>query len=100
MLSRMLSISCGGTSARMEASTRSQSRAVSSMRVPLLARTCRMNWPLSLAGKKFWPSHGTSRKAARQAHKKAWNKHASRRTRLREQTLIDEPKLLESAFKA
>ena len=45
-------------------STRSQRRAVSSMRVPVLARTCSLNWPLSVVGKKSWPSHGISRKAA------------------------------------
>src|SRR5262249_12416664 len=33
-------------------------RAVSSMRSPALARKCRMNWPPSVPGKKFAPSHG------------------------------------------
>ena len=38
-------------------------------------RTCRMNWPLSVFGKKSWPSHGTSRKAlqARQIRKTGTN---------------------------
>ena len=35
-------------------------RAVSSMRVPVRARTCNLNWPASTAGKKSWPSNGTS----------------------------------------
>ena len=38
-----------------------RARAVSSMRVPVGARRCSRNWPLSTAGKKSWPSHGTSR---------------------------------------
>ncbi len=54
----------------MALSTRSQTRAVSSIRVPALVRTCRRNWPLSVAGKKSRPSHGTSRKAAAQSAKK------------------------------
>ena len=53
-------MSRGGMIWRMAPSTRSASCAVSSMRVPVLARMCRMNWPLSVSGKKFWPSHGTS----------------------------------------
>ena len=36
------------------------SRAVSSMRVPVCARTCSLNWPLSTDGKKSCPSHGYS----------------------------------------
>ena len=43
---------------------RSQRRAVSSMRVPVLARTWRMKEPLSVVGKKFWPRNGMSRKSA------------------------------------
>src|ERR1700691_1373685 len=60
MLSRILSSSLAGTTRRMLFSTRSQRRAVSSIRVPVLARRCSMNWPLSVAGKKSWPSHGIS----------------------------------------
>ena len=66
MLSRMLSSSSGGITRRIESSTRSTSRAVSSMRVPDLARTWRRIWPLSVLGKKSCPSQGTKRKAARQ----------------------------------
>ncbi len=31
------------------------------MRVPVRARMCSLNWPLSTDGKKSWPSHGYSR---------------------------------------
>ena len=44
---------------RMDCSTRSQRRAVSSMRVPVGARRCSLNWPLSTEGKKSCPSQGT-----------------------------------------
>ena len=50
----------GGISSRMVCSTRSHKRAVSSMRVPVRARRCSLNWPLSTAGKKSWPSQGNS----------------------------------------
>ena len=43
---------------RIACSTRSQSTAVSSMRVPVGARRCSLNWPLSTAGKKSCPTHG------------------------------------------
>ena len=56
----------GGNRFRMEVSIRSASRAVSSMRVPVLARKCRLNWPASVTGKKSWPSQGISRNAAAQ----------------------------------
>src|SRR6185437_3270984 len=68
MLSRIVSIWDGGTVWRMDFSTSSQRRAVSSMRVPVLARTCRMKEPLSDEGKKFWPRNGmSSRTSAQQA---------------------------------
>ncbi len=66
MLSMMLSISSAGTIWRMVFSTTSHSRATSSIRVPVLARTCRINWPLSVFGKKSCPSHGTNRNAETQ----------------------------------
>ena len=65
---------------RMNASTWSHSRAVSSMRVPVLARTCRMNWPLSVVGKKSWPSHGTSSGARQADDQEGGMKTARRRT--------------------
>ena len=40
-------------------------RAVSSMRVPVLARIWKVNCPLSVFGKKSWPSQGASAKTAR-----------------------------------
>ena len=46
-------MSRGGMILRISVSTRSASRAVSSMRVPVLARMCRMNWPLSVFGKEI-----------------------------------------------
>src|SRR3989442_1174955 len=69
MLSRITFTSPAGISRRIAASTRSVSRAVSSMRVPVLARRCKMNCPLSVSGKKFSPSWGASRKAERQTAK-------------------------------
>ena len=42
------------------ASTRRQSRSVSSMRVPAGARTCSVIWPASTVGKKSAPSNGSS----------------------------------------
>ena len=70
----MLSSSPAGISLRIAASTRSARRAVSSIRVPVFARRCRMNCPLSLVGKKFSPSHGSSSHALRQAAKKTVTK--------------------------
>src|SRR5204863_2582948 len=58
MLSRITSISPAGISRRIAASTRSVRRAVSSMRVPVCVRRWRVNCPLSVSGKKFWPSRG------------------------------------------
>src|SRR5215831_18730509 len=55
----------------MDCSTRSQSFAVSSIRVPVLARRCKMNRPLSTEGKKSCPSHRMSRAAERQISRKA-----------------------------
>ena len=52
MLSMMLDSSDAGTVWRMEVSMRSPSRAVSSMRVAVLARKWRLNWPASVTGKK------------------------------------------------
>ena len=47
-------------------STSSQSLAVSSMRVPLGARTCSSKEPESLEGKKFCPRNGISNVIVRQ----------------------------------
>ena len=58
-------------------STRSASRAVSSMRVPVLARRCRMNCPLSVFGKKSWPSQGTSAKTRQAADQEDRDEHAA-----------------------
>ena len=80
MLSRIVSTSAAGISRRIDASTRSVSRAVSSMRVPVLARTCSVNCPLSVSGKKFCPSRGASRKAARQAARNTEAKTTRRST--------------------
>ena len=51
----MLPICEAGISLRISSSTRSNRRAVSSIRIPVGARTCRMNWPLSVLGKKSSP---------------------------------------------
>ena len=48
------------------------------MRVPVLARTWSMNWPLSVLGKKSWPSHGTSRNAAAAGEQKDWHENDPR----------------------
>jgi len=45
----------GGTFSRIASSTRSDRRAISSMREPIFARMWRMNWPASDSGKKSWP---------------------------------------------
>ena len=69
MLSRIVSSSSRRDRSRgSRLSIRSQSRAVSSMRVPVGARTCSLIWPPSTAGKKSWPSHGTSSDRPRPAH--------------------------------
>src|SRR6266404_5785897 len=59
MLSMMLEISPGGSCRRIDRSTRSQSRAVSSIRVAVGARKWRLNEPLSTLGKKSCPNQGT-----------------------------------------
>ncbi len=87
MLSMMLSSSYSGISRRIAVSTRSASRAVSSMRVPVLARRCRMNWPLSLVGKKFSPSHGSSSHASRHTAR-----NAPMKTPCRESSRISSPR--------
>ena len=58
----------------------SQSRAVSSIRVPVRPRRWSFIWPLSTEGKKSWPSHGKSRTSeATQAPKKTTAKSPRRR---------------------
>jgi len=66
MLSTILSISTGGMIWRMACSTRSHRRAVSSMRVPVGARTCMRIWPESTVGKKFLAKE--RRQSERQEH--------------------------------
>ena len=61
MLSTMLAIACGGTTPRTVCSTWSNSAAVSSMRVPIGARTWIAISPASTDGKKLRPSHGPAR---------------------------------------
>ena len=75
----MLASSDGGMTSRIEVSIRSPRRAVSSMRVPVLARKCRLNWPASVVGKKSWPSQGISRKAAAQSARNTGTKTRRRR---------------------
>ncbi len=70
MLSRMLSISAGGITCRILDSTSSHSLAVSSMRVPLGARTCSSREPVSLEGKKFCPRNGISKVIVRHPSRK------------------------------
>jgi len=47
MLSMMLETSAGGICWRIDCSTRSHSRAVSSMRVPVAHGRCSLNWPIN-----------------------------------------------------
>ena len=56
MLSMMPASSRGGMISRSASSTWSARIAVSSMRVPLGARRCSLNWPPSTAGKKSSPT--------------------------------------------
>ena len=58
------------------------------MRVPVLALTWSLNCPLSVLGKKSWPSQGRRRKAARRCQRKAGTKNQRRwRTNVVEQAL-------------
>ena len=54
----MLAICLAGMISRIVASTRSQSAAVSSMRVPVRARKCSLIWPPSTDGKEVLPQAG------------------------------------------
>ena len=69
------------------------------MRVPVCARRCRRNWPLSLVGKKSCPSQGKSRKphSAEREEKRHENKPAV--NECGEQKLVGEADALEAAFK-
>ncbi len=60
MLSTIEPNDSGGMIARMAASILSSSTPVSSMRVPVGARTCSSICVLSTGGKKFWPRYGAS----------------------------------------
>src|SRR6266849_3528408 len=70
MLSMTPANSCGGICWRISFSTRSHKAAVSSMRVPVGARRCSVNSPLSTDGKKSCPSHGSRAKERKQARRK------------------------------
>ena len=100
MLSMMLVTSWGGISWRMEFSTRSQSRAVSSMRVPVGARRCRVNWPLSTLGKKSWPIQGTSRNEAAAAPKTPTASQARWSQASPQPTLVPPPQPFEGVLKS
>src|SRR3954451_4299387 len=67
MLSMTLTISFDGMISRIALCTRSHSAAVSSMRVPVGARRCSLNWPLSTDGKQSSPTQRTSPSEANQA---------------------------------
>ena len=61
-----LEFSAAGISRRIAFSTRSTSPAVSSIRVPVWARTCSRKMPASTVGKKSCPRNGTRRNEAAQ----------------------------------
>ena len=73
MLSTMLASSEGGIISRDGGFDQIASRAVSSMRVPVLARKCRLNWPASVVGKKSCPSHGNQQKDSAANNQKPGN---------------------------
>src|SRR2546426_8267245 len=54
-------ISPGGIVARISSSTALKICSVVSMRVPVVARTCRRNCPASTVGKKSRPTQGNAR---------------------------------------
>ena len=70
MLSMIVPIFLSGMSPRMTDRPDRTGRAVSSMRVPVWARRCSLNWPHRTAGKKSWPTMGSRpRSKARTAKK-------------------------------
>ena len=100
MLSIMLDTSERGMIFRIWSSIRSHNAAESSMRVPVGARKCKMNCPLSTVGKKSCPTKGSSAKESTQKHKKQtantfpWRMHAL------EQPMIRIAKAVESFFES
>ena len=71
MLSTIGPSAAGGMVSRITFSTRSQSAAVSSMRVPVGARTCSFSSALSTGGKKSWPRNGAKPNEAHDDDEKA-----------------------------
>ncbi len=68
------------------------------MRVPVLARMCRMNWPLSVLGKKSWPSQGTEREDREAAQQEARNEQRAAAHQQGQDVAIGVPRPLEAAL--
>ena len=73
MLSMMVRIRFSVSASRISVSTRSQMAAVSSMRVPVGARMCSLNSPVSTLGKKSCPSQGRRQRKPRSSKKQNTN---------------------------
>ncbi len=100
MSSRMPLISEDGTVWRMKASTSSQRRAVSSMRVPVGARRCRMNWPLSTAGKEVLAEPRQKQEGDQADREKAGNKNDAGTDEARQHSFVGITNALKSAVEA
>ena len=87
-----------GNGAADRLSTRSQSRAVSSMRVPVFARTCRLNCPLSRVGKEILAQPRNSMKPRTQRPRNTGTNTISPVDKGGQQQLIAEAHALEGAF--
>ena len=90
----------GRNHALMAASTRSPSRAVSSIRVPVLARKCRLNRPPSEVGKKSCPSQGNSRKTGAQTPRNTGTNNPRRRMQPVEHTAVSVAERFKARSKA
>src|SRR5215467_13076871 len=98
MLSRMLSTSWAGMTRRIEFSMKSASRAVSSMRVPVLARTWRINWPLVSVGKEVLAQPRREGPGGKTEQKKHRDKYEPAMNQGRKQALVGVAKTLEAAL--